>query len=119
MVIQQVSPGSGFNTRLDVGGDTGALILFTSPTLIASRIHLIPENKIEPRGLGTVRERDLPQGVAYAAVYPHLRCGVYSIEDSGQKVTIARGRVTTLDFYEDCCRIYYHPATLSVLTRGG
>ncbi len=107
------------NVSPDVGGEEGALILFTSPTLIGTHIELIPVGMNEAQVKGAVCERDLPQGVSFAAVYPRLRQGIYSIEGSEQRVTITSGHVTTLDYLEDCCRIYYHPSSTSVLAQGG
>ena len=108
---QQFAPIAGHSVLLDIGEDTGALMLFTSPTLTGKRIDLIPDDGVEPQVHGAVRQRNLPQGVSFAAIYPPLRQGIYSAEGSDQKVTITGGRVTTLDYYEDCCRIYYHPST--------
>ncbi|NNN08139.1 MAG: hypothetical protein HKL85_02970 [Acidimicrobiaceae bacterium] len=112
---QPIETGSGRSILSHIGSDAGALILFTSPTLTGHWIDLTPANTDESQVRGAVFERDLPQGVAFAAVYPQLRQGVYSIEGSNQIVTITSGRVTTLDYLEDCCRIYYHPSTMSVL----
>lgn len=101
---------------LNISGDAGALILFTSPTLIDSWIDLIPMNSHKSEVRALVCKRNLPEGVSFAAVFPRLRPGIYNIEGSDQKVTIASGSVTTLDYREECCRIYYHPSTMTVLT---
>jgi len=118
MESQPLTPRPGHGGVRNIGGDSGALILFTSPAFNGGQIGLIPDSGNEPEVHSAVRERDLPQGVSFAAVYPRLRGGIYSIEGSGQKVTIAGGRVTTLDYQDDCCRIYYHPSSLSVLAQG-
>ncbi len=115
----RVAPYSFGNISPVVDGDDGALILFTSPALIGTHIDLIPLGLNDAEIKGAVCERDLPQGVSFAAVYPRLRQGVYSIEGSEQRVIITSGHVTTLDYLEDCCRIYYHPSTTSVLAEEG
>lgn len=112
---RQIASMTDADNPLDVGGDVGALILFTSPTLTGNQIDLAPDDGHEPHTRSAVLERNLAQGVSFAAVYPHLREGSYTIEGSDQRVTIVGGRVTTLDYHEDCCRIYYHPSTLSLL----
>lgn len=101
---------------LNISGDAGALILFTSPTLLDTWIDLVPMNSHTSEVRALVCERDLPEGVSFAAVFPRLRPGIYNIEGSDQKVTIASGSVATLEYREECCRIYYHPSTMTVLT---
>ena len=112
---RQIASITDADTPLDVRGDVGALMLFTSPTLTGNEIDLAPDDGDQPHTRSEVLERNLVQGVSFAAVYPHLREGSYTIEGSDQRVTIVGGRVTTLDYHEDCCRIYYHPSTLSLL----
>ncbi|MBW4029227.1 MAG: hypothetical protein HIU57_00935 [Acidobacteria bacterium] len=102
----------------DDSDDTGALILFTSPALIGRKIDLTPSDARGPAVRSTVCQRDLPQGVSVAAAYPHLRPGMYAIEGSDQRVRISGGCVITLDYLDECCRIYYHPSSTSVLTDG-
>jgi len=99
-----------------VGGDVGALMLYTSPELIGNGIDLIPDSGDEPHTYSLVRERHLADGVSFGAVYPDLRPGTYTIEGSDQKVTIAGGRITTLEYHDGCCRIYYHPSPMSTFT---
>jgi hypothetical protein len=40
----------------------------------------------------------ITRDVSYAAVYPNLRAGLYTVEESGQRVVIIGGRVTEVDF---------------------
>ena len=115
---QQLVLTPGGSVLLNIGEDAGAPIPLTSPTLTRGRIDLIPETSDEPQVRGAVRERDLPQGVTFADVYPPLRQEIYSIEGYDQKKAITTGRVTTLNCHEGCCRIYYHSSTRSVLAHG-
>jgi len=96
-----------------MGGDLGALMIYTAPDLIGDEIHLIPNDRDEPSSIGLVRERHLADGVSFAAVYPYLRHGAYTIEGSDQKVSITGGKVTTLEYRDGCCRIYYNPSPMS------
>jgi hypothetical protein len=113
--IRQSLPGA---TGLHVGGDLGALMLYTTPDLIGSEILLIPEGHDEPHTKGLVAERQLIDGVSFAAVFPYLRQGAYTIEGSDQKVSIVGGRVTTLEYHDGCCRIYYHPSPMTAFANG-
>lgn len=113
---QQSAASSGRHALPNIGGEMGAMILFTSPTLMGKWIDLIPLKSEERDARALVCEHDLPEGVSFAAVFPRLRPGIFTIEGSDQKVTITSGSVTTLDYRQDCCRIYHHPSTMSVLT---
>ena len=103
------------NDRFQLGADMGALMLFTAPLLIGSEIELIPDEAAERRTVSLVRERDVANGVSFAAIYPHLRKGTYTIGGSAQRVAITAGRVTTLEYHDGCCRVYYHPSPMSVI----
>ncbi|MGA2294617.1 MAG: hypothetical protein ABSG24_05270 [Acidimicrobiales bacterium] len=73
-------------------------MLRTPPSFNGREIDLYPQDPTAPHTHSAVRERRLPAGVCYAAVYPSLRSGVYQVEGSGQRVTVVGGRVTEIDF---------------------
>ena len=83
---------------LEIGGDVGALMLCTTPALNGVEIDLDPDDATLPHTHSAVRERQLVNRVSYAAVYPSLKAGLYTVEGSGQRVLISGGRVTEIDF---------------------
>lgn len=97
----QLAPSGDGSVILDIGGDVGALLLRTPPTLVGQEIDLIPDDVTVPRTHSAVRERQLENRVSFAAVYPHLTSGSYTIEGSHQRVTIVGGRVTEVDYQRD------------------
>jgi hypothetical protein len=85
---------------LDLGADTGALILYTPPELDRAEIEISRDD--EPHAHRThsqVRARPMKTVTEYAAVYPGLRAGQYTIwRDERQPaatVTITGGQVTS------------------------
>lgn len=71
-------PGS---VVLELGGDIGALVLHTPARLHGTEIEISPKSR-GSRGLRThslVRERVTAAGVSYAAVYPEVSAGHYTV----------------------------------------
>jgi len=83
---------------LDIGGDIGALILRTSPSLFGHEIDLIPDDIATPHVHSAVRERRTSQGSSFAAVYPQLKEGSYTIEGTTHRLTIVGGHVIDVEF---------------------
>ena len=84
---------------LELGADVGALVLFTPAELDGREIEISRDDA--PAGRRThsqVRPRHMPTETKYAAVYPDLPAGPYTIwadESRGAgRVVIAGGRVT-------------------------
>ncbi len=73
-------------------------MLRTSSTSIGLEIGLEPDDATSPHTHGAVRERRLLGGVAYAAVYPSLKAGAYTVAGSGQRVVIVGGAVTEVEY---------------------
>jgi hypothetical protein len=94
----QLPPSWDGSVVLDIGGDVGALMLRTPSTLNGREIDLDPDDETAPHTHSAVRERRLLGGVAYAAMYPNLRAGQYTVEGSGQRVTIVGGHVTEITY---------------------
>jgi hypothetical protein len=94
----QLPPSWDGSVVLDIGGEIGALLLRTSPTMNGLEIDLDPEDATTPHTHSAVRERRLLGGVAYAAVYPSLKAGNYTVAGSGQTVTIVGGHVTETEY---------------------
>ena len=96
----QASAGS---VVLELGPGIGALVLYTPPELDGAEIEISPVARSagEParRTHSQVRRRPMPRGAQFAAVYPGLAAGDYTIwRDASTPVTtitIADGQVTT------------------------
>jgi hypothetical protein len=73
-------------------------MLRTPPVLNGLEIDLEPDDPTLPNTHSAVRERRLVGGVSFAAVYPNLKAGSYTVLGSGQRIVIVGGRVTEVDF---------------------
>jgi len=99
-MTESVAGPSGPGTVvLELGADVGALVLLTPAELDGREIEISLEG--HPAGRRThsrVRPRHMPAGTRYAAVYPDLPAGAYTIwadqESRAGSVVIAGGRVT-------------------------
>jgi hypothetical protein len=94
----QLPPSWDGSVVLDIGGDVGALMLRTPPVLNGLEIDLEPDDETLPHTHSAVRERRLVDSVSYAAVYPSLKAGSYTVLGSGQRIDIVGGRVTEVDY---------------------
>ena len=101
VIERQLAPSWDGSVVLDIGGDVGALMLCTTPHWNGREIDLIPDDSTLPHTHSAVRERRSASGVSYAAVYPQLREGTYTIEGSQQRVVITGGNVSTLDLQNE------------------
>jgi hypothetical protein len=97
-------PGSGF-VVLNLGAGVGALVLHTPAELAGQEIEISPRGV--PAGRRThsqVHERRAGGGVQYAAVYPGLAAGDYTIwrdaTTAAGDVTISGGQVTSYQWPE-------------------
>lgn len=83
---------------LDVGAGTGALVLYTPASLAGSEIEVSRDQPGASRTHASVRERPGRHGSRYAAVYPGLPAGGYTIWGPAgaavATVTLASGEVT-------------------------
>jgi hypothetical protein len=89
-----LSPSWDGSVVLDIGGDVGALILRTTPSSFGREIDLTPDDMSAPKVHSAVRERRMPDGSSFAAVYPQLKEGSYTIEGTSQRLAIVGGKVT-------------------------
>jgi hypothetical protein len=97
------APSSAASVILDIGGAVGALILHTPPHLNGVEIEISLNGRADaPRTHSRVRERRASTDAAYAAVYPGLPAGVYTIwrdaTTSAATVTITGGHVTSTNW---------------------
>lgn len=89
---------------LDIGGDVGALVLYTGPEYREREIEL--SRLGETRRVHTaIHERQVGQETVYAGLYPELRAGDYRVwtDDPSlpDRVTIVGGEVATLDWRQN------------------
>ncbi len=84
----------------DIGGDVGALVLYTAPELCGVEIDIEPVGHPERRTHVAVRERCLATRSVYAAFYPSLPAGDYTLlvpaPDGPRPVAIEGGAVTEI-----------------------
>ena len=103
MTEQTRGPSGPGTVVLELGAGVGALVLYTTAELDGREIEISPDD-VSPNDHGSrrthsqVRPRHMPAGTRYAAVYPDLAAGPYTIwadeELPGGQVEIAEGRVT-------------------------
>ena len=90
------------NAILDIGGDVGALILYTDAGYAEREIEVSLEGDDEHRTHTAIHERRAAAGVVYAGIYPELRAGRYRIwaDRPGltDHVTIVGGEVAEVDW---------------------
>jgi hypothetical protein len=83
---------------LEVGGAIGALVLYTPESFLGLEIDITPDADPSARTHSAVRERRLPRGSLFAAVYPQLSAGTHTLWSSPDRpvgtVTIVGGQVT-------------------------
>jgi hypothetical protein len=87
---------------LDIGGDIGALILYTKPEANGDEIEISPVGENGHWSHNQVHERNFQGRVCFAAVYPELHAGEYELWGDGpspvDRVTIVGGEVAELDW---------------------
>ena len=100
MTEPAAGPSGPGTVVLDLGVDVGALILYTPADLDGAEIEISLDDEPGARRThSAVRQRRLPGAPAYAAVYPGLRAGQYTIwrdeHSPAATVTITGGQVTS------------------------
>ncbi len=95
-----MGPSGPGTVVLDLGADVGALILYTPAELDDREIEISRDDEPAARRTHSqVRARHLPGSTRYAAVYPGLAAGRYTIwagpEERAGAVEITGGEVTT------------------------
>ena len=84
---------------LDIGGDVGALVLYTGAGDDEAEIDISPgTDPAAPRSHNQVHPRRAPAGVVYSAVYPALAAGEYTLwrdEHTPEATIIIRGGQVT------------------------
>lgn len=101
----QLGPSQDGTVLLDIGGDVGALVIETPAELVGLEIELSRAGAQMPRTHVAVRERVGSGTTRYAAVYPSLRAGEYTIwgvdDEPAGTVCIVGGTVAELNWEAD------------------
>ena len=100
-VHQHASGATGAGSvLLELGGDVGVLVLHAPAALLGREIE-ISQPGVPRRTHALVRERRTATGVSYAAVYPAVPAGRYTVWRDADtpmgEVTVSGGRVA--DFH--------------------
>jgi hypothetical protein len=100
-MTESIPAPSGTGTVvLDIGADTGALILYTPAELNGLEIEISPNGvRNAARTHSRVRERRIGSAVRHAAVYPAVPADTYTVwrdaATPAATVTITEGSVTS------------------------
>jgi hypothetical protein len=93
-----VAPSGPGTVVLEIGGASGALVVHASPALAGRELEIARRGEAEPFVHTEVRERRLPDGTVYAAVFASLPQGAYTLLEAPAAaqcdVAISSGRVT-------------------------
>lgn len=82
---------------LDIGGDTGALVVHATEALLGREVEVSPAAAGRKRVHAVVHERQAAGRLVFAAVFPSLGQGDYVLWDGERtlgRVTITGGQVT-------------------------
>jgi hypothetical protein len=98
----QLGPSDNGSVVLDIGGDFGALILLAPSSMLLDEIEISPVGRDGARTHVAIRERRGPRGTQWAAIYPRLAAGEYTVWDQrgepADRVRIDGGFVAQLDW---------------------
>ncbi|SRR5579883_970507 len=86
---------------LDIGGDIGALIVHAGPELLGREVEASPVGHAWLRTHTEILERRANGTSSYAAVFPALPAGSYTIwknEQDGDEVAVSGGAIAELDW---------------------
>jgi hypothetical protein len=100
MTEPAAGPSDPGTVVMELGADIGALILYTPASLNGSEIEISRDDDPGARRTHSlVRPRHLPAVTRYAAVYPNLRAGPYTIwrdeQSAAATATITGGQITS------------------------
>ena len=92
-------PTSAGTVLLDLGPETGALVLYAPEELAGAEIEISPDTPGAVRAHAAVRARPAPGGIRYAALYQGLAAGGYTVwqdhDTPAGQVTITGGQVAS------------------------
>jgi hypothetical protein len=98
-VLQRTGPGP---VALEIGPSTGALILHAPRELAGRAIEISPTGAQRARSNAEVRARPVDNGTGFAAIYPALPAGRYTIwrdhRTAAGSVMVTGGKVSRFDW---------------------
>jgi hypothetical protein len=90
---------------LDIGGDIGALVVYSDAEYIDTPVEVSPTGSDDQRFHQHVLERPMPDGTSYAAVFDKITEGRYTLWFQGEPrerdVEITGGAVAEVNWSED------------------
>ena len=99
---EQYGPAEAGTVVLEIGADTGALMLCTPADLAGREIEISPASEPARRRHASVRQRRTGGGTGHAAIYDRLAPGSYTIwrdhAAPAATITITGGQVTSYDW---------------------
>jgi hypothetical protein len=97
--VAETAPASTGNLILDIGADTGALIIHAAADRDETEIEISPADGGQARSHNIVRRREAVSGAMYAAVFPALAAGDYVVwrdaDTPAGTVTVGGGTVAS------------------------
>jgi len=98
MTETAAGPSGPGTVVLELGAGVGALVLYTPAELDGREIEISRDDQGARRTHSQVRPRHMTAGTRYAAVYPDLAAGPYTIwadeQDPAGRVVITGGGIT-------------------------
>ena len=76
---REQAPDNVDNLILDIGADTGALIIHAAADRDQAEVEISPAGSDQARTHNIVRRREAVRGAVYAAVFPALTAGDYVV----------------------------------------
>jgi hypothetical protein len=98
----EVAPATNDNLILDIGGDTGALIIHAAADRDQAEVEISPADGSLARTHNIVRRREAVSGAVYAAVFPAVPAGEYVVwrdaDTPAGTVSVRGGTVASFRF---------------------
>jgi hypothetical protein len=103
MTEPAAGPSGPGTVVMELGGDIGALILYTPASFYGREIEISRDDDPGARRTHSqVRRRDMADATTYAAVYPDLLAGTYTIwtdeQNAAATVVITGGQIATCNW---------------------
>ena len=104
MEADQARPTDGARVVMEIGGAIGAAVVHTPGAMEGDEIEAWPADATGPLTHALVRRRHVGQRCRFAAVFPALEAGDYTLRSVGdreaapRKVTVLGGQVAAADW---------------------
>jgi hypothetical protein len=104
VVEEQARPTDGASVVMEIGGAIGAVVVHTPGGMEGDEIEVWPAEGTGPLTHALVRRRHMGPGCRFAAVFPALEGGNYTLRSvrdrtaTPRKVTVLGGQVAAADW---------------------